>query len=187
MEKLPPKTGRVLISDPFMDDPNFTRSVVLLVEYSETGTVGFVLNNSIDIPLSIVLNDEFLPGESVFQGGPVELNTMHFIHSLGDSVPGATQIGHGLWWGGDFELAIEMIRNDKSLISQFQFFLGYSGWSPGQLEEEIEGDAWLVSRIRVDQIFKPQENSKSLWKELMEGLGGEFRYLSNSPLDPQLN
>jgi putative transcriptional regulator len=187
MPKLEPKTGRVLISDPFLRDPNFSRTVVLLTEHSEEGTVGFVLNNPIDLALNSVLKDKQLPKQTVFQGGPVELNTLHFIHSLGQIVPDSQQISRGIWWGGDFEEALKLIRSNTELIDHFHFYLGYSGWGEGQLDDELKEDAWLVSDINSDQIFKRDVTSPELWKELMNGLGGEFKYLSNSPIDPQLN
>lgn len=185
MEKLKPDTGRVLISDPFLRDPNFSRTVVLLTEHSPEGTIGFVLNHKLDLHLSRVLKDKKLPKTPVLQGGPVELNTLHFIHSLGQIIPDSSQIAPGVWWGGNFEHALSLIRRNEALIEHFHFFVGYSGWGEGQLEDELKEEAWLVADIRANQIF-PQV-SDGIWKDLMTGLGGQYKILSNSPIDPQLN
>jgi len=187
MDRLQPQTGRVLISDPFLRDPNFSRTVVLLTEHSDEGTVGFVLNNPLDLSLKKILQDHQLPDQNIYKGGPVELDTLHFIHTLGQIVPDSQQVARGIWWGGNFEEALKLIRRNDELIDRFHFYLGYSGWSAGQLDHELSEDAWVVSDINAEQVFDPKVSTPEFWKSLMDGLGGEFKYLSNSPIDPQLN
>ncbi|MCB9246682.1 MAG: YqgE/AlgH family protein [Flavobacteriales bacterium] len=184
---IPPEKGRILISEPFLADPNFMRSVVLLTEHNEEGTVGFVLNHALELSLADVVADVTMPDIPLIKGGPVELNTIHFIHVLGSEIGESMPIKPGLWWGGNFEDAMDHIRRDPDMVRNFKFFLGYSGWSPGQLDEELERDSWIVSSIAPSEALSPVLESQQLWKKAMSRLGGEFRILSNSPLDPQWN
>lgn len=187
MSPLAPQKGRVLISEPFLNDPNFTRSVVLLTEHNDEGTVGFVLNHALELSLADVVADPTLPDIPLIKGGPVELNTIHFIHTLGEDIADSQLIEPGLWWGGNFDVAIGGIKDSPDKLSRFKFFLGYSGWSPGQLDDELERDSWVVSTLSAREVVAPVVQSQALWKKAMNRLGGEFRILSNSPLDPQWN
>jgi len=187
MTKIEPAAGKILISEPFLTDPNFLRSVVLLTEHNELGTMGFVLNHVLELSLAEVVQADNLPDIPLIKGGPVELNTIHFIHTLGELIPDALSVKSGLWWGGDFEKAIQLIIDQPNLASQFKFFIGYSGWAPEQLDGELERDAWVVSTISSKEAVLPIVESAELWKKAMRRLGGEFEILSNSPLDPQWN
>ena len=182
-----PKPGSALISDPFLQDPNFMRTVVFLTEHNDHGTLGFVVNQPTDIRLNKLLKDESLPAAMVYQGGPVELNTLHFLHNLGQVVPDSLQLGRGIWWGGDINEALRLLRLNPELEEHMHFYLGYSGWGEGQLRSELDDEAWVVSDIEADEIFSPQEDSLWLWKKLIDKLGGKYRHLSNAPIDPQLN
>lgn len=187
MTILEPESGKILISEPFLGDPNFTRTVVLLTEHNEEGTIGFVLNQSLDLTLKEVFDNPEIPSIPVFKGGPVELNTLHFVHQLGDKIRYSKEIKKGFYWGGSFDDASEILKKNPELKNQFKFFLGYSGWSPGQLEEELEREAWVVSSIGSKEILSSTPDDQYIWKKAMDRLGGEYRALSNSPLDPQWN
>jgi len=187
ISKLQPEKGRILISEPFLGDPNFTRSVVLLVEHNSDGTIGFVLNHAIELSLADVADDNELPDIPLIKGGPVELNTIHFIHDLGPEIEESFEVKKGLWWGGNFEQVLELLEEDNSKLKHFKFFIGYSGWAPGQLDGELEDDAWMVSSISAKEALSPVLNSQELWKRTMDRLGGEFSILSKSPLDPTWN
>lgn len=185
--KLQPEKGRILISEPFLGDPNFTRSVVLLVEHNEEGTIGFVLNHAVELSLADVAVDNNLPDIPLIKGGPVELNTIHFIHDLGHEIENSFEVKKGLWWGGDFDQVLKILEEEDAKKDHFKFFIGYSGWAPGQLDGELEGDAWIVSTIGAREALSQVVNSQELWKQTMGRLGGEFSILSNSPLDPSWN
>jgi len=185
--KLEAAVGRILISEPFLSDPNFARSVVLLTEHNDQGTMGFVLNHVVELSLADVVQAEDLPDIALIKGGPVELNTLHFIHTIGEVIPNAIQVKTGLWWGGDFEKIVDVISDDPKRLSECKFFIGYSGWAPGQLKDELENDAWVVSSISSKEAVSPILESTVLWKNAMRRMGGEFEILSNSPLDPQWN
>src|SRR6195952_1816847 len=101
--------GILLIADPFLKDPHFKRSVVFLCEHQDEGSFGFVLNRPYDYTL-----DELITGVEdikvpVYCGGPVQMNTIHFLHQYPTSIPGGFKVVDGIYWGGDFETAISLI------------------------------------------------------------------------------
>lgn len=176
--------GKILIAEPFLNDPNFARSVVLICEYSDEGTVGLVLNRPTDIFLPDVMPDMMLPEISIAQGGPVQLDTMQMLHNLPEHL-GGKKIAPSVYWGGDFdkvsELSIAGLVNPNSL----KLYLGYSGWSKGQLEEELKSSSWLIGDVSNDLVFLT--DVKNIWQFAIRSLGSEYEYLTNLPTDPQLN
>lgn len=183
---LPPQKGRILISDPFEGDDFFERSVVYLCEHSEEGSFGFVLNNLVEINLK-ELNEEFpdIPVK-LSTGGPVERESLFFLHTLGESMNNSTHLGNGVYIGGDFEQLYEVIESKHIEENSIRFFLGYSGWSEGQLEEEIEDNAWVVANIdRAAEIM--DFHLPDAWKYFMEKLGAKYKIMTDFPIDPNNN
>lgn len=173
----------LLLAEPFMKDPNFARSVILLVEVEE-GVVGFVLNDLLNgYQLSSVIEDWTGDNFDIQVGGPVERNTLHFIHKYKD-LDGGVPISKDLWWGGDFEQLKEWNKLGKLDADKIKFFLGYAGWTVEQLEEELKQQSWIVLPMSVD-IFATQ--SSDLWKEILEQQGGDYKQIAKYPIDPQLN
>jgi putative transcriptional regulator len=117
-------------------------------------------------------------------GGPVRKDTVHYIHTLGELIPNSVHVKDEIYWGGDFEQIKEYIREGLIQPSQIRFFLGYSGWSPRQLEGEIENNAWLVSEVDSSKIMKPDEN---LWNKILQSLGSHYKSWTNCPENPTLN
>jgi len=185
--EIKPNKGKVLISDPFLPDPNFSRTVVLLTEHNDEGTFGLVLNQLTDLRLDQVLGREDFPSLPIYQGGPVQLDTLHFIHSFGGALAGSIKIKEGLWWGGDFEALAEILSSNDYNEQQFKFFIGYSGWGEGQLNDELNQNSWIVSDIKPIEALSNDDDSQALWNEAMKNRGGTDQYLANSPLDPQWN
>lgn len=183
-ENLAPKQGRILISEPLLSDTYFKRSVVFITEYSDKGAIGFVLNKSVDIPINEVLSDFPDFNANVYVGGPVAKDTIHFLHTLGELVPGAVHILDNIYWGGDFDSLKDLIKEGMANSSQVRFFLGYSGWSPNQLEREIEDNAWLVTRVPASKIMSADKN---IWKKTLDELGKEYKVWSNIPENPAMN
>lgn len=183
-EDMTPEQGRILISEPLLNDSYFKRSVVLLTEHSENGSVGFVLNKPIDIPITDVISDFPSFNITLYVGGPVGKDTVHYIHTLGELIPNSVHVKDNIYWGGDFEQVKEYIREGLIQPSQIRFFLGYSGWSPKQLEGEIDNNAWLVSEVESSKIMKPDEN---LWKKILQNLGSHYKSWTNCPENPTLN
>ncbi|RYY62024.1 MAG: YqgE/AlgH family protein [Chitinophagaceae bacterium] len=179
-----PKAGAILIADPFLKDPNFLRTVVFLCEHREDGSFGFVLNRSYENTL-----DELLPGVHqqfpVFYGGPVQKDSIHFIHQYPEEIPGGTEVINGVYWGGDFSKLVEMLKNGEIEERKIRFFIGYSGWSAGQLDEEMKEKTWLTAEATRKLLFHPE--TSEIWKESLRHLGGEYEMMINYPIDPQLN
>ena len=182
-----PQPGSLLLSEPFLQDENFSRAVVLICEHEEgSGSIGFVMNKPSILNLGDLINGLDLVDAEVFVGGPVEQNTLHFIYFGVQLMEESKALGNGVWWGGDFKTLVELIIARKLNLSQVRFFLGYSGWSSGQLAEELLEHTWIVySESYVEELF--ENSAEQLWKSLMKRLGGEFEIQSNYPTDPRLN
>lgn len=184
-QNLTPTAGRLLISEPFLPDPNFSRSVVFLTEHQDAGSVGFVLNRPMDISLAEVMEFEVPVPIPLYMGGPVQQETLHILHrhpGLGEE---GLEVMDGIYWGANFEALKTMITNNELDPADFRFFLGYSGWGEGQLENELSHNSWIVTEASQEIVFS--KDSESMWKEVMKAMGGKFSILANSPEDPQMN
>ena len=180
-----PGSGILLISDPFLKDPNFMRTVVFLCEHQDQGSFGFVLNRKYENTI-----DELIPeleGHklSLFYGGPVQIDTIHFLHQYPNEIPGGQEVMRGIFWGGDFEKVVEMIKNNELDENKIRFFIGYSGWSDGQLKNELDEKSWLTVKATRKLVF--HNDYKEIWKDSLKQLGGEYEIMINFPIDPQLN
>lgn len=167
-----------------MDDENFQRTVVLLVEHSAEGSLGFVLNRRLEIPLSELVKELPLPGVPIYLGGPVENTTLHYIHRL-ETLPGARKVGDGVYWSGSFEILSEMINTRQLDPDEIVFFVGYSGWGAGQLDQELARKSWIVAPGDMNVVF--QADQSDLWRQLLQTLGPKYKVISNYPVDPKLN
>jgi putative transcriptional regulator len=181
-----PSAGRLLISEPFLNDPNFKRSVILLAEHTEEGTLGFILNQPSTLLLKDLVPDLWEANYPVFIGGPVEVDTIHFIHRCYDKLNSGEEIANGIYWGGNFETLKILVNSNSISENEVKFFLGYSGWGEGQLKEEIDANTWIVSsKFNQDVVFS--HNEEELWREVIINLGPKYAHVSNFPSDPSLN
>lgn len=180
-----PGTGILLIADPFLQDPNFLRTVVILCEHQEQGSLGFVLNKQIDKTLDELITD--LKGHSlpVYYGGPVQMDTIHFLHQYPDLIPESVKVTTDIYWGGNFETVTALIKNKSIDLTKIKFFIGYSGWGHGQLTGEMKEKSWLTVAANCKLVFNTMHNE--IWKGSLQALGGEYEKLINYPIDPQLN
>jgi len=186
ISQLSPAAGKLLISEPFMDDPNFTRSVVLLTEYGEDGALGFVINHPSLLVITDLIADFGSPDFPVYYGGPVAMDTLHFIHRCPDKISEGEEIAKGIYWGGNFETLKALIGQGTVTKEDVKFFVGYSGWGVEQLKTEMEGNTWIVSdKFDADIIFSASE--EQLWKEVLIHLGPKYAHISNFPQNPNLN
>ena len=123
--------------------------------------------------------------ENVYVGGPVQQDTLHFIHRSNE-IEEKIEINKGLYWGGNFEQLMILIDTKQIKTNDFRFFLGYSGWSSGQLMEELEQNSWIVYQgATPEQVF--DQNPDVLWKGILNEMGGRYKMFSNYPIDPRLN
>lgn len=182
--KVAPQKGRVLVSEPFLQDTYFKRSLVLITEYAKEGCVGFVLNKPLDVKINDVMNDFPVCASTVSIGGPVSTNTIHYLHTLGKYIPDSVQVFENLFWGGDFEFLKNGIQNGQITSDQIRFFLGYSGWHAGQLEKELEQNSWFIAEIPSAQIMNP---TNDVWKDTLSQLGEKYKIWSNFPENPGQN
>lgn len=181
-----PTKGKLLIAEPsIIGDVSFNRSVVLLANHGDEGSVGFILNK----PSSYTL-EELLPEVNsamlVYNGGPVEQDNLYFIHRVPDLIPNSKEISSGIYWGGDFNTVVELLRFKLISKNEIRFFLGYSGWDSMQLDEELESHSWIVT----ENIYEKDIIIKTLpefWRENMIELGGEYILWSNAPENPAYN
>ena len=185
LENQIPEAGKLLVSEPFLGDYNFKRSVILLCSHDESGSVGFILNKKLDMSLKDVIELEEYVDIPLYLGGPVQNNTLHYIHSDKSLAESSQKIGENLYWGGDFEKVMELLNTNALDKDKFRFFLGYSGWGKEQLEMEMEIKTWIVADASADIVF--QEDDQQLWRNVLRNRGGAYKIMSNSPDSPQLN
>jgi putative transcriptional regulator len=181
-----PKKGDLLIAEPaIIGDVSFNRSIVLLADHSEEGSIGFILNK----PLEYNINDLIPEVEATFKvynGGPVEQDNLYFIHKIPHLIPNSIEISLGIFWGGDFTKVAELIKDNTIKENDIKFFLGYSGWESSQLENELKASSWVVT----ENIYKKniiEKDYETFWKEKMLEFGGEYSIWSNAPENPSYN
>jgi putative transcriptional regulator len=180
-----PSAGTLLIADPFLQDPHFLRSVVLICEHQEVGSFGFVLNRQADTTLEALMEAATGVDLPVYYGGPVQPDSLHFLHQYPEEIQGSQLVAEDIYWGGDVHAAIELIRNQKIDPNRIRFFIGYSGWSEGQLKEELSEKSWITAQANTHLVFF--QPSELTWKAALSNLGGEYKMMIHFPIDPQLN
>lgn len=183
---LKPNKGNLLIAEPsIIGDISFNRSVILIAENNENGSIGFILNK----PLNYSLNElipEVTANFKIYNGGPVEQDNLYFIHKVPELIHNSVEISNGIYWGGDFNAVIDLLKAQKLKSTDIKFFLGYSGWSPNQLDHELSSNSWVVQENHYkNQIIEKAHNS--FWKEKMLELGGDYVIWSNAPENPNHN
>lgn len=182
-----PTQGSILISEPFLQDAYFQRSVVLLVEHTDQGSMGFVLNKRTDLVVNTFFKEfEDYAKIPIFLGGPVSSNRLFFIHTLGDIIiPGALKINDSLYFDGDFNALKRYIQNGHSIEGKVKFLLGCSGWTEGQLGHEIQRNSWAVSHVTPQDVLSA--DGETYWKDSVELLGNDYKTWTKYPKDPYLN
>jgi putative transcriptional regulator len=182
---LSPEKGRLLISEPFMPDPYFKRAVVLLVEHSEKGSLGFILNKSLEFKLNNTVKDFPDFDTPIFMGGPVEPDHLFYVHTKGEEVEDSVEITPGLYWTGNFEALKNCVKERKIATNEIRFFLGYSGWDAQQLDREISEDSWIISEPEPTNILHIPPSG--LWRESLLSMGNGCVSIANFPEDPSNN
>jgi len=180
-----PARGKVLISEPFLSDEYFKRSIVLLAEYGKDGALGFVLNKPVEMNIDQLVKDFPEVEIPVSLGGPVATNTMHYIHTLGDIIPESKHITGEVYWGGDFETLKAMIREGIAGTDKVRFFIGYSGWGAGQLERELSENSWVITQIDTHGIMSA--HTPEAWKNILRHMGRKYRMWAGFPENPGMN
>lgn len=186
MVDLKPQKGKLLIAEPTLTgDVSFNRSVVLLAEHGDEGSVGFILNKPLDYHINDLVTEIEIPFQ-VYNGGPVEQDNLYFIHKVPHLISNSIEISDGIYWGGDFENLIDLINKEIISEGDIRFFLGYSGWSSLQLDQELSSKSWVVVKNDYESAII-DKSSDAFWKEKMMELGGNYQLWSNAPENPSLN
>jgi putative transcriptional regulator len=183
-DKIPEK-GKILISEPFLPDTFFNRTIVYLADHTSEGSVGFILNKKLEIKVCDAISGFDSWEEFLSMGGPVAPDTLHYLHKLGDFIPKSVWVNDSIFWGGDIDFIRDLIKSNKIDNSQIRFFLGYSGWSAGQLERELKENSWIIARVKTDIVLNdPAENT---WKGVVRSLNNRYRVWADFPESPDMN
>ena len=174
-----PSRGKILISEPFLRDATFGRSVILLIDHTDEGTMGLIINK----PLPIFVNDiikefKYIDDIPLYKGGPVATDTLFYLHTLAN-ISGAIPVSKGLYLNGDFDEIKKYILQGNKVDQHIRFFLGYCGWEGEQLNDELKENTWLVSKEDKDYLMN--SDTKDMWKEALEKLGSKYEAWSRFP------
>ena len=183
-DKIPEK-GKVLISEPFLPDTFFNRSIVYLTDHTPQGSVGFILNKKLDLNVSAAIAGFEGWNENLNMGGPVAPDTLHYLHNLGDLIPKSVLVYENIYWGGEIDIIRELINTGKVKQSQIRFFLGYSGWSAGQLERELKENSWIIANVRSDIVMN--NRGDDTWKRVLRSFKNKYRMWADFPDSPEMN
>lgn len=183
-DKIPEK-GKILISEPFLPDTFFNRTIVYLADHTPEGSVGFILNKKLEIKVCDAISGFDTWEEFLSMGGPVAPDTLHYLHKLGDLIPKSVLVDEKIFWGGEIDFIRDLIKKGKINSSQIRFFLGYSGWSAGQLERELKENSWVIAKVKTDIVLNdPVANN---WKKVLRSLNNKYRIWADFPESPDMN
>jgi putative transcriptional regulator len=176
--------GQLLIAGPALLDPNFWRTVVLVVEHTDEGAFGLVLNrpsDTIATDAAPALEDLLEPADLVFIGGPVQPSALIVLAQFEDPSDAALlafdDVGVVAQSDAPEELSIGVRRA--------RAFAGHSGWGPGQLDSELERGDWILEPARLEDAFS--DNPREMWSAVLSRKGGSYRLLARMPPDPSVN
>ena len=175
--------GQLLISGGGLYDQNFRHTVVLIGEHDAEGAVGVVLNRPLDVTVEDAvtpLADLTGPGERVFQGGPVE--PQQAVLLVQAALPGLVDLPI---FGSVGFLTGEVPSDVRSDVQRARVFVGHAGWGPGQLEAELENDAWIIEPATEDDVFT--DDPEGLWRRVLERKGPRYATIARIPFDPSTN
>ncbi|MDQ0782974.1 YqgE/AlgH family protein [Chryseobacterium sp. W4I1] len=176
--------GKILISTPDISGDIFSRSVVLIIEHNESGAFGLILNKK-NGQMSSKFKNFFDFKIEVYDGGPVENDKVFFIVKEKKVTEVFSEINKDFYLTEDIESIISAVLNKELDINDVKIFSGYSGWSAEQLDDEVHRKLWTV--VDVYNLDYTLPNDQTLWKSIMQNLGGEYLLWANSPEDISLN
>ena len=180
-----PSRGKILISEPFLRDATFGRSVVLLIDHTEEGSMGLIINKQLPIFVNDIIKEfKYIENIPLYKGGPIATDTLFYLHALVD-IPGAIPISKGLYLNGDFDEIKKYILQGNKVDRYIRFFLGYSGWESEQLSTELKENTWLVSK--EENAYLMNGDTKDMWKQALEKLGSKYETWSRFPQVPTFN
>jgi putative transcriptional regulator len=171
------KVGSVLVTKPFVQNSFYKRSVVLIVEHSNKGTIGFILNKRVDIMVKDALEDFPDVELPLYFGGPMQNEIVYFIHSC-PKIEDCQKIHQDFYWGGNYEHAKLLIETHQITKKEIRFFSGYSIWEVGQLQSEINnGTSWLLCKNVAKNLM--EYNDEKLWHSLVSKMSSNYALFVN--------
>ncbi len=180
------RRGTFLIASPEIDSGIFHRAVILICENTNSGSFGLILNKRLDLNLPeelLGLKELANTKVALLAGGPVQTNQMMLLHSS-DSIPDQTlSLLDGVFLGGDLPFLQSAVSDPEGPSLRLCF--GYTGWSPGQLRQELNDGAWIIAPGRPAHVFDTPHDH--LWSQSLRELGGKFATISQIPEDLSLN
>lgn len=171
--------GSVLLAEPFMMDSNFRRAAVVLCEHDEEGTVGFIMNKPLDVRITDLISNFPAFETDLYYGGPVATDTIHYIHNVGELLDDSMEVGSGIFWGGDFGKLKDLIDSRLIQPENIRFYVGYSGWTQGQLNDELDVGSWMVTDMHPNYLFKSKP--ASLWEEILTTMPDPYSVIAQLP------
>lgn len=179
------RKGQILLAEPFLDDTYFRYKVIFLCEHSEEGSFGFILNNYIDFDLSEIIDNIPALSTRISIGGPVRNSNLYYIHTLGEKIDESIEIIPGVYFGGNFEILKKMLVGGEVNKKDIRFFVGYSSWSPNQLDDELAGNSWIITNSNKEIVMNSELNN--LWESIMKSIGMYRPSIARLPEGPSLN
>ena len=176
--------GKILISTPDISGDIFSRAVVLIIEHDEMGAFGMILNKK-NYTMSSKLLEIFGFNVEVYEGGPVENDRISFIIKGLPFTEKYSTIDEHFHITEDIEEVVSAIIDGKLDVENIKVFSGYSGWGANQLDNEIQNKMWTP--VEIFNLDYTSPNDQTLWKNIMQNLGGEFLLWANSPEDVSMN
>ncbi len=178
-----PQKGMLLLSEPFLRDTYFLRSVILLINHNEEGSMGLILDKPLPMRVNEIIPEfKYLEPIPLYNGGPVGLDNLFYIHNI-KNIKDSLHLGKDLFLNGDFEELKKYILQGNPVDDHIRFFRGYSGWDPYQLESELKTNSWII----VPRKEQALHYNKEMWRETMKSLGGKYAIWANFPLIPSFN
>lgn len=180
------RKGQLLCSKPYIGDPFFERTVVLITEHNKHGTEGLIINQPIEIknPEDIGFIGAFT--QSFYRGGPVANNRCYYIHNQPHLLPESDPLTEDIHFGGNPEVLEQHLNSFAIDKSSIRFYIGISGWEPGQLQREIEENTWFIEDARPFSWVCGQ-NTEHLWYDIIKGKGHPYTMYAKGPINPDLN
>ena len=182
-----PRQGSLLIAAPFLRDYQFSRTVILMVEHNEEGSMGIILNKNFSNLMTlneVVPELASLPPIPLYKGGPVGRDTLFYLHTL-SYLKDALPLGNGLYSNGDFNQMQQYILSGAPTQGVARFFMGYAGWQKGQLKQEMKQNTWIVNN--ESQVDLLNMYLRDLWQEALCDMGGKYMIWSRYPKYPFMN
>lgn len=183
-----PQTGGFIVAEPFLREEYFNHAVILLADYNPgKPAMGLVMNRNTDYMLHDVLDINGIKEDiPVYCGGPLSTDRLFYVHRMPDLIEGSTPLSDGLWIGGDFDQVCSYISQGMPTEGNIRFFVGYSGWDAGQLEEEISNHVWAPVSI-PDKFDVLTGEEDSYWHAVVRRLGKRFSGWRLQPMNPENN